>query len=256
MACDLRDRRTGRERVCRAARLAGSRSRRRVRPDRAGRRDAGPPLSRGAVPAQRQRDGSGLDLRVQIQTDPRYADFVDRAEIRDVLGTPLPVASLRDVLQGKVWAAQDPSGAAASGRKTSRTSPGCWKLPDLRARVPQDAGSPGLNHDRASTLVSRGARHRGGHGDADRRRPSTAATLLRHGRRRRRRRHGPRSRRPAHAVPGRVAVRGARRRRAAADQLLRGRGRVWLRAAARRDVRPPSLQGRSRWPACCPRRRW
>jgi hypothetical protein len=51
----------------------------------------------------------GSDLRVQIQTDPRYAAFVGRAAIQDVLGTPLPVADIADVLQGKVWAASDPT---------------------------------------------------------------------------------------------------------------------------------------------------
>src|SRR3989337_1682731 len=29
---------------------------------------------------------AGSDLRVQVQTDPRYAAFVDRAALRDVLG--------------------------------------------------------------------------------------------------------------------------------------------------------------------------
>ena len=51
----------------------------------------------------------GSDLRVQIQTDPRYGDFVERATFRDVLGLRLPVASVEDVLRGKVWAAQDPT---------------------------------------------------------------------------------------------------------------------------------------------------
>ena len=50
----------------------------------------------------------GSELRVQIQTDPRYGEFVERASIREVLGLPLPVASLEDVLQGKIWAASDP----------------------------------------------------------------------------------------------------------------------------------------------------
>jgi hypothetical protein len=51
---------------------------------------------------------TGSDLRVQIQTDPRYAPFVDRAETLDLLGLRLPVARLEDVLQGKVWAVSDP----------------------------------------------------------------------------------------------------------------------------------------------------
>jgi hypothetical protein len=49
----------------------------------------------------------GSDLRVQIQKDPRYADFPSRAEVREILGLRLPVASLTDVLQGKIWAAMD-----------------------------------------------------------------------------------------------------------------------------------------------------
>ena len=51
---------------------------------------------------------SDSDLRVQIQTDPRYAAFVDRAQLRDVLGWTLEVADVADVLQGKIWAASDP----------------------------------------------------------------------------------------------------------------------------------------------------
>jgi hypothetical protein len=49
------------------------------------------------------------DLRVQIQTDPRYAAFVARAVSREVLGIRLPVAAVEDVIQGKVWAASDPT---------------------------------------------------------------------------------------------------------------------------------------------------
>ncbi len=51
----------------------------------------------------------GSDLRIQIQTDPRYASFVDRATVREVLGMRLPVAALDDLLRGKLWAATDPT---------------------------------------------------------------------------------------------------------------------------------------------------
>lgn len=47
---------------------------------------------------------SSSALRVQLQTDPRYQEFIQRAEKRSVLGYDLSVASLGDVLQGKVWA--------------------------------------------------------------------------------------------------------------------------------------------------------
>ncbi len=47
------------------------------------------------------------DVRVQIQTDKRYGEFVGRASVRSVLGMDLPVASVEDVLQGKIWAVSD-----------------------------------------------------------------------------------------------------------------------------------------------------
>jgi hypothetical protein len=60
---------------------------------------------------------AGSDLRIQIQTDPRYEAFLARAGVRDVLGLPLPVASLEDVLQGKVWAVLDPTRRASKRQK-------------------------------------------------------------------------------------------------------------------------------------------
>jgi hypothetical protein len=40
----------------------------------------------------------GSELRVQLQNDPRYIDFVNRATRRDVLGLTLRVAALDDIL--------------------------------------------------------------------------------------------------------------------------------------------------------------
>lgn len=53
--------------------------------------------------------GRGSDLRIQIQTDPRYQSFLRMASTKDVLGYKIPVASIEDVLQGKIWAATDES---------------------------------------------------------------------------------------------------------------------------------------------------
>jgi hypothetical protein len=47
------------------------------------------------------------DLRIQIQTDPRYQDFIQRAQPADTLGYNMKVAVLEDVLQGKIWAYMD-----------------------------------------------------------------------------------------------------------------------------------------------------
>lgn len=81
----------------------------------------------------------GSDLRVQLQTDPRYAAFVDRAQRRAVLGLALPVAALEDVLQGKVWAAQDEERRRSKRQKDLADIARILEArPDLRDRVPAD----------------------------------------------------------------------------------------------------------------------
>ena len=47
------------------------------------------------------------DLRIQLQTDSRYQDFISRASSHNVLGYKMKVASVEDVLQGKIWAYLD-----------------------------------------------------------------------------------------------------------------------------------------------------
>ena len=47
------------------------------------------------------------DLRIQIQTDSRYQEFLSRASSKEVLGYRMNVASVEDVLQGKIWAYLD-----------------------------------------------------------------------------------------------------------------------------------------------------
>jgi hypothetical protein len=46
-------------------------------------------------------------LNVQFTQDPRYQDFLGRAKPREVLGLIVPVADLKDIVQGKVWAWSD-----------------------------------------------------------------------------------------------------------------------------------------------------
>lgn len=79
------------------------------------------------------------NVRVQIQTDPRYFDFVARSQIQEVLGLPLPVARIEDVLQGKIWALQD------SERRTSKRHKDLTDVtrileayPQLRSQVPAE----------------------------------------------------------------------------------------------------------------------
>lgn len=82
---------------------------------------------------------AGSDLRVQIQTDPRYGAFVERAAPRQILGLTLPVASLEDVLRSKVWAVQDPTRRASKRQKDlADISRLLEAYPQLRTNVPKE----------------------------------------------------------------------------------------------------------------------
>jgi hypothetical protein len=56
------------------------------------------------------------DLRIQFSLDPRCQDFVKDTTIRDVLDQKVPVASLANVVRGKIWAWSD-EGRRVSKRK-------------------------------------------------------------------------------------------------------------------------------------------
>jgi hypothetical protein len=81
----------------------------------------------------------GSDLRVQIQMDPRYGPFVDRATIREVLGLRLPVAHIEDLLQGKLWAVMDATRRPSKRQKDLADIARLLEAdPALRARVPAE----------------------------------------------------------------------------------------------------------------------
>lgn len=79
------------------------------------------------------------DVRVQIQTDKRYSSFLEHASSRLVLGMELPVASVEDVLQGKIWAALD---SERRGSKRQKDLADIARIlenyPQYRSRVPQE----------------------------------------------------------------------------------------------------------------------
>lgn len=78
------------------------------------------------------------DLRMQLQLDPRYAEFLPRASERLVLGRTMRVAAVEDVLSGKIWAASDPTRRASKRQKDlADIARLIERHPDLRLRVPQ-----------------------------------------------------------------------------------------------------------------------
>ncbi len=57
------------------------------------------------------------DIRIQIQIDERYQDFITRASVRNILGYQMFVASLEDILRGKIWAYSDKQRRASKRQK-------------------------------------------------------------------------------------------------------------------------------------------
>jgi len=56
-------------------------------------------------------------LRVQFTTDARYQKFLTNTEEREVLGQQVPVATLENIVLGKVWAWRDQSRRASKRKK-------------------------------------------------------------------------------------------------------------------------------------------
>lgn len=81
----------------------------------------------------------GSDLRIQLQTDPRYQSFLPRAAKKKVLGYEMKVASLEDVLQGKIWAYSDESRRKSKRQKDLAD---IYRLleshPQLKAKIPKN----------------------------------------------------------------------------------------------------------------------
>jgi hypothetical protein len=80
---------------------------------------------------------AGSDLRIQFTTDPRYQDFLSTTTDREVLGQKVPVASLANVVRGKIWAWGDDSRRLSKRKKDEldliRIAE---KYPDLRGLMP------------------------------------------------------------------------------------------------------------------------
>ena len=56
-------------------------------------------------------------LRIQLTTDPRYQEFLKETKVREVLGQQVHVASLSNIVRGKVWAWSDPKRRLSKRKK-------------------------------------------------------------------------------------------------------------------------------------------
>jgi len=81
---------------------------------------------------------SESDLRIQVQTDPRYQSFIASASLKEILGYKMRVASLENVLQGKVWAFMDETRRRSKRQKDlADISRIIETFPELTTKLPQ-----------------------------------------------------------------------------------------------------------------------
>jgi hypothetical protein len=78
-------------------------------------------------------------LNVQFTQDPRYQDFLERGQPREVLGRIVPVANLKDIVQGKVWAWSDGQRRLSKRKKDELDLIRIGEAyPELRPAMPRD----------------------------------------------------------------------------------------------------------------------
>ena len=78
-------------------------------------------------------------LNVQLTHDERYQNFISRAEPREVLGEIVPVADLKDIVQGKVWAWSDQQRRLSKRKKDELDLIRIGEAyPELREKLPAE----------------------------------------------------------------------------------------------------------------------
>lgn len=110
--------------------------------------DAMPPLvgsliSKGFVvedfPHSLNLQKTGSKLRIQFTKDARYKDFPVRAVEGDIFGVKVKIASLKDLIQAKVWAWSDPNRRATKRKKDELDLMRIGETyPELAAMLPQE----------------------------------------------------------------------------------------------------------------------
>jgi hypothetical protein len=78
-------------------------------------------------------------LNIQFTQDDRYQSFIARAMPKEVLGCTVPVADLKDIVQGKVWAWNDDQRRPTKRKKDELDLMRIAEaFPKLRHLVPND----------------------------------------------------------------------------------------------------------------------
>jgi hypothetical protein len=99
----------------------------------------------------------GSDLSLQLSTDPAYQGLLDRSERKEVLGVLASVASLRDLVEGKIRAWSDPE------RRLSKRAKDRADLLRIAERYPEMVSllperlTGEIIEDRAARLLREGA---------------------------------------------------------------------------------------------------
>jgi hypothetical protein len=79
------------------------------------------------------------ELNIQFTQDERYQTFLGEAKPRTVLGQTVPVADLKDLVQGKVWAWSDPERRSTKRKKDELDLMRIAEaFPELRCELPRE----------------------------------------------------------------------------------------------------------------------
>jgi len=82
---------------------------------------------------------AGSELRIQLTTDARYQDFLTETRLMEILGVHVPVASLTNIVRGKIWAWQDETRRPTKRKKDELDLMRMLEAyPELRGSMPEE----------------------------------------------------------------------------------------------------------------------
>jgi len=83
----------------------------------------------------------GSTLRIQLTTDKRYQQFLNDIKVMEVLGIRVPVATLDNIVRGKVWAWSDEKRRASKRKKDELDLMRILEAyPNTRPLMPEEIG--------------------------------------------------------------------------------------------------------------------